>query len=180
MFDRHSDRNRLQSRAISRTFARPSVGQILRRSSAALSNLFTQTIESFGAPWFLGLPKLPATCSRFPKPDIRSSRSFHSGKEKIEVVFQQVLQQTGCNCCPQVLILMRTPSQNKRPNGLGFLFDELPDRNDGLPACILLPIRRRPARKKLFRSGDCLLNRHRCPKPDARSRPPQPRHFSCA
>ena len=55
------------------------------------------------------------------------------------MVLEKMLQQHACYCVAYILILVSTPSLNKRPNLLGMSGNEMSNLDDCLPARILAP-----------------------------------------
>src|SRR5262249_758983 len=51
-----------------------------------------------------------------------------------EVVLEQVLQQAGSDCGPQVFLRVSAPGPDELPDVLRLLLDELAHLDDGLPA----------------------------------------------
>ncbi len=134
--------------------------EIEHQLAISLANLGAETIKQLGTSWLRRLSKLPAPGCRVAKPFVGSSCVFDSRKDEIKVVLQQMFEQAACDRRPDIIILVRTPSENKRPYSIGLLFNKLAYSDDCLPASVRFIIRRWTSGKKLFCGGNRFLDGH--------------------
>jgi len=83
-----------------------------------------QAIEPSGASWLTNCPNFPAANDRFRKELIRVSRLLHPRNEGIEMVCEQMLQNTRRDGHPKILVGWAPHFLGETTTPLRFGFDE--------------------------------------------------------
>src|SRR5256885_8994866 len=89
---------------------------------------FLQLVEAGRVGRLKRLPEFPASCERVRELRVTCSELLHSREDQIEMVFQEMFEQTGAYCCPEVLIVMVTPPRYEFPYFFRIGFDVFTDR----------------------------------------------------
>lgn len=109
-----------------------------------------EPVKSGRVTQFLSLPTFPAFGERIRELSVGLHEPLCSWKVQSKVATQQMLQQTGRDCRPQIFLGMASPYHDKSPYSLRFGFNKLSHRNYRLPARIGLVLGGRFARQQVI------------------------------
>jgi hypothetical protein len=98
-------------------------------------------IESRGSIRLHGHAECPAAANRLGEFWRHHRGGLDARDERIEMVLEQVFEQAGGDCHPEVGVGMRA-TQSKRPEGLGARLHELRHGDDRLPTWVAFSFRR--------------------------------------
>jgi len=113
------------------------LGITLLRCQTSREGRTFEGIESLSVERRSSLAKSPAVCKRICKSPM-SARDVRKGAVKvgIEMVFEDMFQDTACDTLANVAVLHRAPFQHGWPNLVGMAFCMLPQHQQSLPADI--------------------------------------------